>query len=113
MIIKDTFVDFAAINFAAVKVTDIFGLFGVIIVLGTYLLMQMDKLPTSGLLFSLFNFIGSVFLLISLMGDWNLSSVVVEIIWQLISVYGMISYFRNKKKEQARPVNPGRDLASA
>ena len=84
-------------DLSTLKVTDICGLFGVIIVLGTYLFMQIEKLRPTGLYFSLFNFVGSMFLLISLAGDWNLSSALVEVIWQLISVYGMFSYFKNRR----------------
>jgi len=69
---------------------DLIGLFGVILILWYYFLLQTGKCTANSLMFSLANLIGSALLLISLWFDWNLSAVIIEIAWFLISLFGVI-----------------------
>jgi hypothetical protein len=71
---------------------DYFGILGVLFVLGSYLLLQMGYLKAEHMSFSLANALGSLFLLISLYFDWNLSAVIIEAVWFLISVYGLVKH---------------------
>jgi len=66
------------------------GLCGVIITVVWYFLLQIGKCRSTDLHFSVANIIGSIFLLISLIYHWNLSSVIIEIVWMLISLYGVV-----------------------
>ncbi len=76
---------------------DILGMLGVSFVLGTYLLLQLGKLSIQDLYYSVFNLLGAVLILISLLFHWNLSSVIIEVVWFGISAYGLIKYYRARK----------------
>lgn len=69
------------------------GIIGVVMVLCCYFLLQIGRLSARSFWYSFFNFLGSVFILISLYYTWNLASGVIEIAWLLISVYGLGRYF--------------------
>lgn len=66
------------------------GIVGVLLVLLAYLLLQLDRLSQSSIMFSFLNFIGSIFILVSLYFTWNLASGVIEIAWLIISLFGLI-----------------------
>ena len=75
---------------------DIIGLFGVFLILAAYLLLQLHYLSSRHLSFSCVNLLGACCLLFSLFFNWNLSSVVIEIAWMSISLYGIFDYFFGK-----------------
>lgn len=81
-------------------IPDILGIIGVILVLVFYLLLQIGQCSPEGLLFSAGNFVGSVLLLFSLWYNWNLASVIIEVAWLFISLYGVINYFYKLKKRK-------------
>ncbi|HYF98081.1 MAG TPA: hypothetical protein VD770_03795 [Coxiellaceae bacterium] len=72
------------------------GVTGVVLVLGLYLLLQLNKLSADNVWFSFLNAIASVFVLISLYYHWNLPSVIIEIVWLMISIYGVIKCFARR-----------------
>lgn len=74
-------------------IPNILGIIGVLIVLFYYFLLQIGKCASDSLGFSLGNFIGSILLLISLWYNWNLASVVIEVSWLFISLYGIVKYY--------------------
>jgi hypothetical protein len=79
------------------SISDIVGILGVGLVVIAFLLVQIERItPKSGVyLYS--NFWGSVMLLFSLYYHWNLASVIIEILWLLISVYGIIKFRFTRK----------------
>lgn len=82
--------DYEALTFAIFAyIPDVVGLIGVGLVLFAYMLLQTNKWTSKDFSFSITNFIGSVCILFSLFFHWNLSSVVIEIMWLLISAYGV------------------------
>jgi hypothetical protein len=76
---------------------DIVGTIGVLIIIITYLLLQLEKINSTDLLYSILNIIGSLLIVYSLLFNWNFSSFLIEFFWILISLYGVFKYFRNKK----------------
>ncbi len=66
------------------------GLVGVVLVLVAYLLLQVERMSAKSVMYSFLNAIGSVFILVSLYYHWNLASGVIEIVWLIISLYGLI-----------------------
>ena len=70
-------------------VHDFVGNLGVVVVLVTYLLLQMDRMVATSLTYSITNAIGAVLILISLAQDFNLSAVIIESVWLTISIFGM------------------------
>lgn len=73
---------------------DIVGVVGVILLVITYLLLQVNKLPSSGLLYSLLNAIGAGLIILSLLDNFNLSAFLMEAFWVLISLIGVVRYLR-------------------
>jgi len=73
---------------------DIFGITGVILLVITYLLLQVNKLQSAGLLYSLLNALGASLIILSLLDNFNLSAFLMEAFWVLISLVGVVRYLR-------------------
>jgi len=73
---------------------DIFGIAGVILLVITYLLLQINKLQSAGLLYSLLNALGASLIILSLLDNFNLSAFLMEAFWVLISLVGVVRYLR-------------------
>jgi hypothetical protein len=69
---------------------DLVGNLGVLLVLGTYLLLQTGRMDMRRPAYSAGNAMGAVLILVSLAYDFNLSSFIIEIVWLLISLYGLV-----------------------
>ncbi len=76
------------------NIVDIIGTLGVIIIVMSYFLLQIEKISSKTLSFSVLNVIGSIFILYSLMYNWNLASVLIELFWILISLFGVYKYYK-------------------
>jgi hypothetical protein len=68
---------------------DLAGFIGVSLIVLTYLLLQLNKLPSSSPRYSLLNAIGSLLIIVSLLFDFNWSAFLVEAFWFLISLLGL------------------------
>ncbi len=79
------------------SLTDLIGIFGVALIVIAYILLQVEKMDAKDLSFSLLNSIGALMILISLVYDWNLASFLMEFIWLMISLYGVLKYFKSRK----------------
>jgi len=75
---------------------DLVGNVGVVILMVTYLLLQLDKLRSNDLAYSLLNAAGASLIVVSLLVDFNLSALVMEVFWVLISFVGIYRHFRLK-----------------
>lgn len=81
-----------------VEYYDLVGATGVLLIVGTYFLLQIGKIQSKSLLYSLFNALGAAFILFSLYFEFNLSAFLIEFFWLLISIIGMVRYFRRHKQ---------------
>jgi multidrug transporter EmrE-like cation transporter len=75
---------------------DFIGNVGVVVLMVTYLMLQLNKLRSDGLAYSLLNAIGASLIVVSLLFDFNLSALLMEVFWVLISFVGIYRYFRLK-----------------
>jgi multidrug transporter EmrE-like cation transporter len=75
---------------------DFIGNIGVVILMVTYLLLQLNKIRSEDLAYSLLNAVGASLIVISLVVDFNLSALLMEIFWVLISFVGIYRHFRLK-----------------
>ena len=75
---------------------DILGSVGVALIIITYLLLQIERLSSTGVLYSTLNALGAFFVIISLMYEFNISAFIVEVFWVLISVFGIVRSVRSK-----------------
>jgi hypothetical protein len=71
--------------------TVIVGLAGMIVTLVAYFLLQAQKLHGNGLIYQLMNAIGALGVALSLVfGAFNLSAFLLEAVWFVISIYGIV-----------------------
>ena len=75
---------------------NIVGMMGTVLVVGTYLLMQLNKLDPKGLRFNLANLLGAILLLLSLLVHFNIASFIIEIFWITASLVGIYNVKRSK-----------------
>jgi hypothetical protein len=68
---------------------NIIGLLGVFLILLAYFLITKGAVTNKDVSFHVMNLIGAILLLISLMWSWNLPSVIIEICWISISLWGL------------------------
>lgn len=68
---------------------DLAGFVGVALIVIAYLLLQLNKLPSSAPAYSLLNAIGAFLVMVSLVFDFNLSAFLMEAFWFLISLFGL------------------------
>ena len=76
---------------------DLAGFIGVLMIVIAYLLLQLDKLPSSSLSYSLLNATGALLIIISLIFKFNLSAFIVEVFWFLISLLGLTKSLVSRK----------------
>lgn len=80
---------------------DLVGNLGVVLILGSYFLLQIDKIDSKSVAYSVGNAIGAVLILVSLCFAFNLSSFIIEIFWLLISLYGLLHTRNSNRQQQA------------
>lgn len=69
---------------------DFVGNIGVFLILITYLLLQLGKLDTRTIRYSVLNAMGALAILLSLYFEFNLSAFLIEFFWLLISFVGLV-----------------------
>ena len=77
---------------------DFAGFVGVLLIVIAYLLLQLDKLPSSSLSFSLLNAAGSLLIMFSLVFKFNVSAFLIEVFWFLISLLGLTKWLIARKQ---------------
>ena len=75
---------------------DFLGNIGVVLLMVAYLLLQLNRLRSDELIYSLLNAIGASLIVLSLLVNFNLSALLMEVFWVLISFIGIYRYFRLK-----------------
>ena len=75
---------------------DLVGNVGVVVLMITYLMLQLNKLRSDGLAYSLLNAAGACLIVVSLLVNFNLSAFIMEVFWVLISFVGIYRHFRLK-----------------
>jgi paired small multidrug resistance pump len=80
---------------------ELVGLAGVALVLVSYFGLQAGKLRGDGLVFQLANILGAGGIAVSLVYDFNLSAMVIELCWIAISIYGLVRGVRVRAAAKA------------
>ena len=78
-------------------IPDVVGLVGVALLIVTYAMLQFDRIDPKGFWYSFNNMIVAVLVTVSLLYSFNLASMVIEVFWFSLSVYGIWNYYRKKK----------------
>jgi len=82
------------------SLTDLLGNIGVVLITIDYLLLQLNRISSNSLSYSLLNAVGAGLIILSLIFNFNLSAFIMEAIWVVISLFGLYRYFRTQ------PVKP-------
>lgn len=83
---------------------DILGSIGAATIVTTYMLLQMGKVRSDQVWYSVLNFVGAALILFSLYFKFNLSAFLIEIFWVFISLYGIWKNSRScDQKSTASP----------
>ncbi|ASP47356.1 CBU_0592 family membrane protein [Cognaticolwellia beringensis] len=77
---------------------DIIGMSGTILVVGAFIMLQLEKINPKSLAYNLINLSGAILLLISLCYNFNLASFVIELFWIAASVIGLVKYYTKSKQ---------------
>ena len=70
-------------------IPDIVGLCGVAILITTYAMLQFDLIDPKGFWYSFNNMWVAILVTVSLVYNFNLASMVIELFWFVLSVYGI------------------------
>ena len=69
---------------------DLAGFAGVALIVAAYLMLQLNRLPSTAPAYSLLNAIGAFLVMLSLVFDFNLAAFLMEAFWFLISLIGLL-----------------------
>jgi hypothetical protein len=75
---------------------------GVLLIVGTYLLVQLRRMSATELPYIVANGLGAMFILYSLWFEFNLSAFLIELTWLLISIYGVLRVVRERLSGEHR-----------
>jgi hypothetical protein len=75
---------------------DLVGNVGVALLMITYLLLQLERIRSTDLSYSVLNALGAALIVASLIVDFNLSALLMEVFWVLISFIGIGRHLRLK-----------------
>lgn len=79
---------------------DFLGNVGVFLLLAAYLMLQLNKISSHQISYSLLNAFGAALIIVSLIFEFNLSAFAIEFFWLLISLVGIVNFFRDKKRDK-------------
>ena len=85
---------------------DVVGIGGVAIILVVYYLLQVERMRSDDLVYSVTNLLGALMIVVSLTYQFNLASFIIEIFWIAISLIGIVRYYRKKAAAKRLAAEP-------
>ncbi|HNU68979.1 MAG TPA: hypothetical protein PKG82_07485 [Myxococcota bacterium] len=79
-------------------IPSIVGMVGAAMILLAYLLLQMGRMTTEGLWYTVVNLVGSLMILFSLFFDFNLPALFIEVVWISVSVVALVRLFMKRRR---------------
>jgi len=76
---------------------DLMGNIGVAVIVLSYLALQLERVDSRSIRYSMLNGVGALLVIFSLMFEFNLSAFIIEAFWVLISVLGIIRRLKVNK----------------
>lgn len=78
-------------------IPDAVGVVGAIILMIAFLLLQLGRLSSNDISYSILNAVGAGLIVFSLFYNFNLSAFIVELFWIAISLLGLVRVLRNRR----------------
>lgn len=88
-------------SIATVTAMDLLGAGGALLIVGTYLLLQLGKIDHRAPAFSAANAVGAGLVLLSLCFNFNMGAAVVEGFWLLVSLLGLSRALSRRQRSPA------------
>lgn len=79
--------------------SDFVGNIGVAILVASYAGLQFGKLDAKGFWYSFNNLLVAILLGVNLYFKPNLSSIIIEIFWAAISIYGLVQWHKSRQSK--------------
>jgi hypothetical protein len=76
---------------------NVVGNIGVLVIVGTYFLVQIRKMSATQPPYILANGFGAMLIMYSLWFEFNLSAFLIEAIWLLVSIVGLVRVWRERR----------------
>ncbi len=76
---------------------DVVGTIGTAIIIITYVLLQLERVRSEQLLYSVLNAVGAALIITSLCFNFNFPAFIVEFFWLLISLFGIGKYLVGRR----------------
>ena len=76
------------------ELSDFIGNVGVVILVGTFAMLQFGKIDAKGFWYSFNNMTVAILLGINLYYKPNLSSIIIEVFWFFLSIYGIWNWYK-------------------
>jgi hypothetical protein len=80
------------------NIPDFIGYIGVALLIVTYAMLQLDRIDPKGFWYSFNNMTVAMLVTVSLLYTMNKASMVIEVFWFIISVYGMVMYYSRQQQ---------------
>ena len=77
-------------------IPEFIGYTGVALLIVTYAMLQLDKIDPKGFWYSFNNLMVAILVTVSLIYTPNLASIVIEVFWFLISLFGVVMFYKRK-----------------
>ena len=81
-----------------ITIPDLIGYTGVALLIITYAMLQLDRRDPKGCRDSCNNMIVAILGPVSLLYTMNKASMVIEVFWFIISIYGIVMYFKRQNE---------------
>jgi len=81
---------------------NVVGNLGVLLIVGTYFLVQIGRMSATQAPYILANGLGAALLMYSLSFDFNLSAFLIEAIWLVISIIGLVRVWLARRAPRQR-----------
>jgi multidrug transporter EmrE-like cation transporter len=75
---------------------DVTGIVGAIILMIAFLLLQLGRLSSNAVAYSVLNAVGASLIVFSLLFNFNLSAFIIEVFWIAISLVGLFRVLRTR-----------------
>jgi len=85
------------------------GMLGAALIVMTYFLLQVNRIDSRSLSFSIANGLGASGIIFSLLFEFNLSAFAIELFWLAISLYGVFRALRLRNGLSYEVVNSNED----
>ena len=76
---------------------DWIGMLGTLMVLAAFFLLQAGRVSGTGIVYQVLNLLGAGGVLVSLLGQFNVSVFFLELAWMLVSAYGIARSFKARR----------------